>query len=127
MNRLCLPLHHAIWVVVIAGFCSGAAAETIAPETLFQVACSACHSLEVEPDHRIGPPLGALADRKVGSVSRYAYSTALSTSQLTWNLATLSAWIVDAEALIPGNSMNFANPLSAEETQQLALWLLSQP
>ena len=127
MRWLSAPLRQAIWLSVIAGLWQSAHAETITPETLFQVACIACHSLGVEPDHRIGPPLGALADRKAGSVSGYAYSPALRASQFTWNLAALSAWIIDAEALIPGNSMNFANPLSAEETRELALWLLSQP
>ncbi|NDH38954.1 MAG: hypothetical protein EBY45_00795 [Gammaproteobacteria bacterium] len=95
-------------------------------EALFAVACEACHSLESEPDHRIGPPLGGLNDRKAAAVSGFAYSPALQNSDWRWTLPTLLAWLTDPDAAIPNNAMNYVNALSAEETQRLAEWLLAQ-
>ena len=94
---------------------------------LYDVACSACHSLGTVSDHRVGPPLGGLLNRQAGELDGYQFSEALRTSGWIWRLPTLLAWLTDPDAAIPNNAMNYVNPLTAEETQQLSEWLLRQP
>jgi len=36
----------------------------------------------------------------------------------------LLAWLSDPDTAIPNNAMNYVNPLTADETQRLAAWLL---
>ena len=96
-------------------------------EQLDDVACSACHSLGTVSDHRVGPPLGGLLNRQAGELDGYQFSEDLRTSGWIWRLPTLLAWLTDPDAAIPNNAMNYVNPLTAEETQQLSEWLLRQP
>ena len=93
----------------------------------YDIACSACHSLGQTPDHHIGPPLGGLVNRPAGAVEGFRYSEALRSSGWRWSLPTLLAWLADPDAAIPNNAMNYVNPLTAEESQRLAEWLLRQP
>jgi cytochrome c len=96
-------------------------------EQLYDIACSACHSLGQTPDHHIGPPLGGLLNRQAGAIEGYRYSEALATSGWRWSLPTLLAWLAEPDTAIPNNAMNYVNPLTAEESQRLAEWLLQQP
>ena len=102
-------------------------AKPLTEEQLYDIACSACHSLGQTPDHHIGPPLGGLLNRQAGAIDGYRYSEALATSGWHWSLPTLLAWLAEPDAAIPNNAMNYVNPLTAEESQRLAEWLLQQP
>ena len=102
-------------------------ADPLTDEQLYDIACSACHSLGQTPDHHIGPPLGGLLNRQAGAIEGYRYSEALATSGWRWSLPTLLAWLAEPDAAIPNNAMNCVNPLTAEESQRLAQWLLQQP
>ena len=109
--------------------CTNAAAQAdpLTGEQLYDIACSACHSLGQTRDHHIGPPLGGLVNRPAGAVEGYRYSEALRSSGWRWSLPTLLAWLAEPDAAIPNNAMNYVNPLTAEESQRLAEWLLQQP
>ena len=102
-------------------------ANPLTEEQLYDIACSACHSLGQTPDHHIGPPLGGLLNRQAGAIAGYRYSEALATSGWRWSLPTLLAWLAEPDTAIPNNAMNYVNPLTAEESQRLAEWLLQQP
>ena len=104
-----------------------AQSEALTGEQLYDIACESCHSLGSAPDHRVGPPLGNLLDRKAAAVEGYRYSDALRASAWSWTLPTLLAWISDPDTAIPNNAMNYVNALTAEESQRLAEWLLQQP
>ena len=122
MNRV---IHHiALMLITIGLAIPTARSEALSGEQLYDIACQACHSLESAPDHRVGPPLGNLLDRRAAAVEGYSYSEALRESEWTWTLPTLLAWLSDPDTAIPNNAMNYVNPLTAEETQRLAAWLL---
>ena len=104
-----------------------AQSEALSGEQLYDIACKTCHSLGSAPDHRVGPPLGNLLDRKAAAVEGYRYSEALRASGWSWTLPTLLAWLSDPDTAIPNNAMNYVNALTAEEGQRLAEWLLQQP
>jgi cytochrome c len=66
-----------------------------------------CHSLEAGKN-MVGPSLHGLIGRKAGSVPGYAYSPAMKSANVTWNDDTLSKYLVDPKAFIPGDKMVFA-------------------
>jgi len=63
--------------------------------------CKICHSLE-PGKNMLGPSLHGLIGRKAGSVQGFAYSPAMKNSNVTWNDDTLSKYLVDPKAFIPG-------------------------
>jgi cytochrome c len=72
---------------------------------IYDARCSACHSVD---DNRVGPMHLGVFGRKAGSVKSYSYSEALSKSKVIWNRDTLTAWLTNPEALIPGQRMGYA-------------------
>jgi cytochrome c2 len=68
--------------------------------------CKICHSLEAGKN-MLGPSLHGLIGRKAGSVPGYAYSPAMKNANVTWNDDTLSKYLADPKAFIPGDKMAF--------------------
>ena len=101
-------------------------ADELSGEALYGLACAACHNSGVQVDHRVGPPLGKLNQRKAGSVEGYEYSAALSASTIHWNQAELTGWILDSDRRVPGSRMVYNNQLTINEIQRLANWLLAE-
>jgi cytochrome c len=101
-------------------------ADELSGEALYGLACAACHNPGVQVDHRVGPPLGKLNQRKAGSVEGYEYSAALSASTIRWNQAELTGWILDSDQRVPGSRMVYNNPLTIDEIQRLTIWLLAE-
>ena len=125
MNRL---IHHIVLMLIAIGLAIPTAqSEALSGEQLYDIACEACHSLGSAPHHRVGPPLGNLLGRKAAAIEGYRYSEALRSSGWRWSLPTLLAWLAEPDAAIPNNAMNYVNPLTAQESQRLAEWLLQQP
>ena len=101
-------------------------ADELSGEALYGLACAACHNPGHQVDHRVGPPLGKLNQRKAGSVEGYEYSAALSASTIHWNQAELTGWILDSDQRVPGSRMVYANQLTIDEIQRLTAWLLGE-
>ena len=101
-------------------------ADELSGEALYGLACAACHNSRIQVDHRVGPPLGKLNQRKAGSVEGYEYSAALSASTIHWNQAELTGWILDSDRRVPGSRMVYNNQLTIDEIQRLATWLLAE-
>ena len=68
--------------------------------------CKICHSLEAGKN-MVGPSLHGLIGRKAGSVPGYAYSPTMKNANVTWNDDTLSKYLSDPKAFIPGDKMAF--------------------
>ena len=68
--------------------------------------CKVCHSLEAGKN-MLGPSLHGLLGRKAGSVPGYAYSPAMKNANVTWDDDTLSKYLADPKAFIPGDKMVF--------------------
>src|SRR5665213_4105477 len=68
--------------------------------------CQVCHSLE--PGKTIlGPSLAGIVGRKSGAEAGFSYSPALKQASLTWDAATLDAYLTDPQKVVPGNRMPF--------------------
>jgi cytochrome c len=84
--------------------------------------CKVCHSLEAGKN-MLGPSLHGLIGRKAGSVPGYAYSPAMKNANVTWNEDTLSKYLSDPKAFIPGDKMPFAGIKDPSKLGDLLVYL----
>lgn len=108
---------------------SGAAATPVAAAAAAPPAsyaqCRSCHS--VEPGRNmIGPSLHDIVGKPAAAVPGYAYSNALKASGLTWDAATLDAWLASPAKLVPGNKMVFAGQTNPAKRQEIIDYLAAQ-
>ena len=92
---------------------------------LLYLQCRACHELRPAGAALVGPHLGDLLGRQVGSVEGFAYSAALRSQTFRWDRARLDAWLAAPGKAVPGNTMAFAGIASAEDRAALIAYLES--
>jgi len=68
--------------------------------------CKVGHSLE-PGKNMLGPRLHGLIGRKAGTVPGYAYSPAMKNVNVIWNADTLSKYLSDPKAFVPGDKLAF--------------------
>jgi nitrite reductase (NO-forming) len=86
--------------------------------------CQACHSLE-PGKNGLGPSLAGLIGKKASDVPNYNYSQAMKGSNLTWDVATLDAYLSDPQKLVPGNKMPFPGLKTDNERNAVIAFLAS--
>lgn len=69
--------------------------------------CTSCHSID---ENDIGPKHRGVVGRKAGTVPDYAYSSALKSSGVVWDAASLDRWLTNPSAMVPGTKMYFLLP-----------------
>lgn len=84
--------------------------------------CKACHTVD-EPKNKVGPHLDGIIGRKAGAAEGFAYSDAMKNSGLTWDEATLDAYLKDPKGTVPGNKMIFAGLPKDDERADLIAYL----
>ncbi|HWK87944.1 MAG TPA: copper-containing nitrite reductase [Xanthobacteraceae bacterium] len=84
--------------------------------------CSACHSLEAGKNS-LGPSLANIVGQKAGAVPGYNYSSAIKNSNLTWDAATLDAYLNDPQKVVPGNKMPFPGLKTENERRAIIAFL----
>jgi nitrite reductase (NO-forming) len=103
---------------------AGLQGDAVAGRQVFKK-CQACHSLE--PGKAIlGPSLAGVIGRKSGAESNFNYSPALKQAALTWDAATLDAYLMDPQKIIPGNRMPFPG-LKTEQDRKDVIAFLATP
>ncbi|MEQ1929474.1 MAG: c-type cytochrome [Parvularculaceae bacterium] len=75
--------------------------------------CAVCHTAAAPgtPAGKlrfVGPPLWGVVGRPAASIPEFKYSRAMQNAGLTWDEATLSAFIENPHKLVPGTTMSFA-------------------
>lgn len=99
------------------------ARDTSAAGRLAFVRCRACHSIQAGDAHKVGPNLSGFMGRQAGAAQGYQYSDELVASGLSWDSATLAAWITDPAFTVPGTTMVYANDLTGDEIGALIGYL----
>jgi cytochrome c len=99
-----------------AGFANLAQGQPADPPKAW-AACAACHA--AQGSAAIGPPLAGVVGRKAGSVPGFGYSRAMKTSGITWDEASLAAFLRDPQQAVPGNRMPFAGVTDPGEVADL--------
>ena len=70
--------------------------------------CAACHSIVKGGKNNIGPALYNVVGRKVGAVTDYKYSKALSNYDKEWTFEELNGYLIKPANWIKGTKMAFA-------------------
>ena len=83
------------------------AADAVAGAKNFKQACAVCHATATSG---IGPALGGIVGRKVGTLPGYAsrYSPAMKAAGFVWTHEKLEHYIDNPASVVPGNHMPYA-------------------
>ena len=87
--------------------------------------CAACHSIVKGGTNNIGPALYNVVGRKVGIVSDYKYSKALSAYEKEWTFEELNGYLIKPAKWIKGTKMAFAG-LRKEKDRASVIKYLNQ-
>jgi len=69
--------------------------------------CRVCHTVEADGPNGAGPNLHGLFGRTAGSVPGFNYSEAMKKSGVVWNEESLTKYLHEPRAFIPGDRMAF--------------------
>lgn len=103
--------------------CSGGGpkGDVVRGEALY-AQCTGCHKLQ---ENFTGPKHCGVVGRKAGSVPDFAYSEAMKTSGLTWDVKTLDEFLASPISYVPGTMMGFAGLPDAQERADIIAYLQS--
>lgn len=102
-----------------------AEADFAAGEALFKRNCGNCHNVGPGARAAFGPQLNGILGRQAGATADYRYSPAMKDSGVVWSSETLSAFIKDSDAVVPGNKMRFWGIGDQQKIDNLLLYLQS--
>jgi cytochrome c len=108
----------ALTMAMPLAFAEGDAA---AGEKVFKK-CKACHIIDKEKN-RLGPHLIGIVGREAGSVDGFKYSKAMMESGLTWDEATLDAYLADPKGYVPKNKMAFVGLKKEEDRANVIAYM----
>lgn len=97
--------------------------ESEAGKVAFNNACRTCHSFKAG-DNRLGPSLSGIVGRKAGSIEGFQFSSAMKSSGITWDEATLDKFIANPDTVVHGNAMKpFGGVADASERAKIVGYL----
>ncbi|MEE9140360.1 MAG: c-type cytochrome [Alphaproteobacteria bacterium] len=73
--------------------------------------CFACHRME-PGKHGVGPSLAGVWGREAAAVEGFKYSKALVDSGIVWTEENLDRWLTNPKAMVQGNKMILAKPVT---------------
>jgi cytochrome c len=107
---------------VVVGAGAARAQDATAGEQVFKK-CHACHNVGEGAHNAVGPVLNGVVGRPAGTYPGYNYSDANKNSGLTWDEATLTVYLRDPRAEVPGTKMSFAGLASDKEIANVIAYL----
>lgn len=84
--------------------------------------CAACHDLNTGAT-RLGPSLKGVVGRTSGTMPNFNYSQAMKDKAVTWNAASLDAFLAGPARYVPGNRMAFPPLANAPDRADLIAFL----
>ncbi len=119
LNKKSVTAIAALTVSFVAAIGAQATAQDQAAVNAYRV-CAACHLAVPADDPKakirmMGPNLFGVYGAAAGQVEGFAYSKALKESNVTWDEASLGAFIESPFKFIPGNRMGYGGEKNAEK------------
>lgn len=84
--------------------------------------CAACHDLNTGAT-RLGPSLKGVVGRTSGTMPNFNYSQAMKDKAVTWDAASLDAYLAGPARYVPGNRMAFPPLANAQDRADLIAFL----
>ena len=75
----------------------------------------------------VGPSLAGIIGGKTSHDPKFNYSPAMRSANLTWDVATLDAYLADPQKTIPGNKMPFPGLRTANERKDVIAYMAGGP
>ena len=88
--------------------------------------CAACHSINKGGKNNIGPALYNVVGRKVGEISDYKYSKAMTAYAKKWDFEEMNSYLIKPQAYIKGTKMAFAGLRKEKDRASVILYLNSK-
>lgn len=105
-----------------SGFSGQAQAQDAAAGQKAFAKCRTCHALEAGKNG-VGPSLAGVFGRKSGTGAGFKYSDAMTAKAVTWDDASIAAYLADPKGYIPGNKMVFPGIKKESEVADLIAFL----
>lgn len=96
----------AFGLTLALGGTPASAADLDAGKKVFKK-CKACHSLKAGKK-KVGPSLFGVMGNKAGQVKGFKYSKAMKAADITWDDASLDAYLTKPKKFLKGTKMSFA-------------------
>ncbi len=112
----------AVLSIVLLTTTAAHAADLDAGKKIF-ARCKICHTIEAGAHSTVGPNLHGLFGRKAGSLENFNYSAAMKASGITWDDDTLTKYLHDPKAFVPGDKMAFPGIKDDAEIENLIAYL----
>lgn len=96
----------AFGLTLALGGTPASAADLDAGKKVFKK-CKACHSLKAGKK-KVGPSLFGVMGNKAGQVKGFKYSRAMKAADITWDDASLDAYLTKPKKFLKGTKMSFA-------------------
>ena len=87
--------------------------------------CAACHSIK-PGENKFGPSLAGVFGRKSGTEPGYNYSSAMKAQNVTWDEASLDAWLQGPGKFVRGTKMVYFVP-NEKDRQDVIAYLKTLP
>jgi cytochrome c len=100
-----------------------AAGDAEAGAKLFKRICGGCHQVGESARGSFGPQLNGIFGRLSGSSADYHYSDAMKSAGIVWTRETLTAYLEDPKAVVPGTRMIFWGLSDPEKIENLLAYL----
>jgi cytochrome c len=115
-----------IYVLAAAAFVgsvgAASAQDAAAGEKVF-LKCKACHQIGEGAKNAVGPVLNGVVGRKAGTAPDYSYSDANKNSGFTWDEATLTEYLKNPRAKVPGTKMIFPGLTKDQDISDVIAYL----
>lgn len=92
---------------------------------LAKLRCGICHSLKGS-GVKVGPPLGGIYMRKIGSAASFNYSDAFKNADTIWTEKELDAFLSNVQTYIKGGNMIIQNVEDESERKALIAYLIGR-
>jgi len=108
---------------VVFPFTASAEGDSAKGENTFKKKCKICHTAVKGDKAKIGPNLYGIHDRKAGQFKGYKYSKGMIAADLTWDDATLDAYLLKPRDIVNKGKMIFAGFKKEKDREDIIAYL----
>lgn len=112
-----------VFTSVLFPMVASAEGDVASGEAEFNKKCKLCHTFEKGADAKIGPNLFGIYNKNAGQFEGYKYSASLLEANLTWDDATLDAYLEKPKNVIPKGKMVFAGFRKEQDREDVIAYL----